>query len=78
MKNTEQGRLLRDVQRLLSQNSLEILQFVIPLSGLYRHLLLCSAWVCFILEGSKIMKVWEGERVHTCMYRTYVDRWISR
>ena len=60
MKNTEQGRLLRDVQRLLSQNSLEILQFVIPLSGLYRHLLPCSAWVRFILEGSKIMKAWEG------------------
>ena len=74
MKIRKQRGLLTCIQRLLSQNSLEILQFVIPLSGLYRHLLLCSAWVCFILEGSKIMKAWEGERVHTCMYRTYVDR----
>ena len=28
----------------------------------------------FILEGSEIMKEWEGDGVHTCMYRTYVDR----
>ena len=74
MKNKKQRRLLTDVQRLLSQTSFKILQFVIPFSSLYRCLLLCSARFCFVLEGSKVMKAWEGDIVHTCMYRTYVDR----
>ena len=73
MKNTKQRRLLTDVQWLLSQTSFKILQFVIPFSSLYRCLLLCSAWFCFILEGSKVMKAWEGDMVLTCMYHTYVD-----